>query len=131
MLPDETMRMLQVAAVLFTLAALGGLAMAGVRFAGHRNPPAWIAMLHGLLAAAGVTLLAYAWYAGGIPAAALLALLLFLLAAAGGAVLSLAYMWKQRLLPAGLVIGHAVAAVAAYVLLLVAVLGNGGAIAGG
>ena len=82
--PDETMRMLQAAAVLFTVAALGGLVMAGIRFRGRRNPPAWLAMLHGLLAGAGVTLLAYAWYAGGIPALALLALLLFLLAAAGG-----------------------------------------------
>ena len=122
--PDEIMRLLQAAAVLFTLAALGGLVMAGIRFSGRRNPPAWLAMLHGLLAGAGVTLLAYAWYAGDIPALALLALLLFLLAAAGGAVLSLAYKWKQRLLPASLVVGHAVAAVAAYVLLLVAVLGD-------
>ena len=122
--PDEIMRLLQAAAVLFTLAALGGLVMAGIRFSGRRNPPAWLAMLHGLLAGAGVTLLAYAWYAGDIPASAMLALLLFLLAAAGGAVLSLAYKWKQRLLPAGLVIGHAVAAVAGYVLLLLAVLGD-------
>ncbi|MBJ6979759.1 MULTISPECIES: hypothetical protein [unclassified Luteimonas] len=129
--PDDMMRLLQAAAVLFTLAALGGLVMACIRFMGRHNPPAWIAMLHGLLAAAGITLLAYGWYAYGIPAAALLALLLFLLAAAGGAVLSLAYKWKQRLLPAGLVIGHAVAAVAAYVLLLLAVLGDGGALAGG
>ena len=129
--PDEMMRLLQAAAVLFTLAALGGLTMAGIRFMGRHNPPAWLAMLHGLLAAAGLTLLAYGWYAYGIPASALLALLLFLLAAAGGAVLSLAYKWKQRLLPAGLVIGHALAAVAAYVLLLMAVLGDGGAVAGG
>ncbi|WP_129134686.1 hypothetical protein [Luteimonas sp. YGD11-2] len=122
--PDETMRMLQAAAVLFTVAALGGLVMAGIRFRGRRNPPAWLAMLHGLLAGAGVTLMAYAWYAGGIPALALLALLLFLLAAAGGAVLSLGYKWNKRLLPAGLVIGHALAAVAAYVLLLAVVLGD-------
>src|SRR5690554_1010168 len=80
--PDEIMRLLQAATVLFTLAALGGLVMAGIRFSGRRNPPAWLAMLHGLLAGAGVTLLAYAWYAGDIPALALLALLLFLLAAA-------------------------------------------------
>lgn len=129
--PDEMMRVMRGAAVLFTLAALGGLGMAGIRFMGHRNPPAWIAMVHGLLAAAGVTLLAYGWYAFGIPASALLALLLFLLAAAGGAVLSLGYKWKHRLLPAGLVVGHAVAAVAGYVLLLVAVSGGGGAVAGG
>src|SRR5690606_5320860 len=49
MIPEETMRILQAAAALFTLAALGGLVMAGIRFGGHRNPPAWLAMVHGLL----------------------------------------------------------------------------------
>ncbi|MGY0561197.1 hypothetical protein ACW7G2_10830 [Luteimonas sp. A277] len=121
--PIDPMDMLQAAVVLFTLAALGGLAMAGIRFAGKRNPPAWLAMLHGLLAAAGITLLAYTAYVGGAPALALAALLLFLLAAGGGSVLSLAYKWKQRLLPAWLVLAHAVLAVLGYVLLLIVALG--------
>ncbi|MGY0633382.1 hypothetical protein [Luteimonas sp. A478] len=121
--PIDPMDMLQAAVVLFTLAALGGLAMAGIRFAGKRNPPAWLAMLHGLLAAAGITLLAYTAYVGGAPALALAALLLFLLAAGGGSVLSLAYKWKQRLLPAWLVLAHAVLAVLGYALLLIVVLG--------
>lgn len=120
MTPDAVLHMLQAAAVLFTLAALGGLVMAGVRFAGGKNPPASLAMLHGLLAAAGVTLLAYAAWVGSLPGRALLALLLFLLAAGGGAVLSLAYKWRQRLLPGSLVAGHALLAVAGYVLLLLA-----------
>jgi hypothetical protein len=120
--PDDTMGMLQAAAGLFTLAALGGVVMAAIRFGGKRNPPAWLAMVHGLLAAAGITLLAYAAVTGPIPASALLAVLLFLLAAGGGAVLSLAYKWKQLLLPAWLVLVHAVLAVVAYVLLLLAVL---------
>ena len=47
----ESAPMLQTAVVLFTLAALGGLLMAFIRFGGKRNPPAWLAMLHGLLAA--------------------------------------------------------------------------------
>lgn len=118
---DDTQAMLRVAATLFTLAALGGLVMAAIRFGGGRNPPAWLAMLHGLLAAAGITLLAYAGVAGQAPASALLALLLFLLAAGGGGVLSLAYKWKQRLLPAWLVLVHALTAVVAYILLLLAV----------
>jgi len=122
--PDDTMDMLQAAAGLFTLAALGGLAMAAIRFGGKRNPPAWLAMLHGLLAAAGVTLLAYAAWTDALPGSALLALLLFLLAAGGGAVLSLAYKWKQRLLPAWLVVTHALLAVVAYVLLLLPVFGG-------
>jgi hypothetical protein len=124
MLPDETMGMLEVAAGLFTLAALGGLVMAAIRFGGKHNPPAWLAMLHGLLAAAGITLLAYAAWVGTVPALALVALLLFVLAAGGGSVLSLAYKWKQRLLPAWLVLTHALLAVLAYVLLLLVVFGD-------
>jgi hypothetical protein len=121
--PIEPMGMLQAAAGLFTLAALGGLVMAAIRFGGKRNPPAWLAMLHGLLAAAGITLLAYAVLAGDTPSLAAIALLLFLLAAGGGAVLSLAYKWKQRLLPSWLVVAHALLAVLAYALLLFVVFG--------
>ena len=116
----ESASMLQTAVALFTLAALGGLLMAGIRFGGKRNPPAWLAMLHGLLAAAGLTLLAYATFTTGVPSTAQLALLLFLVAAGGGAILSLAYKWKQILLPGWLVAVHATAAVLAYALLLAA-----------
>lgn len=119
--PIEPMDLLQAAAGLFTLAALGGLVMAGIRFGGKRNPPAWLAMVHGLLAAAGITLLAYAALTSAVPSLAVIALVLFLLAAGGGAVLSLAYKWKQRLLPSWLVIAHALLAVLGYALLLFAV----------
>lgn len=114
--------MLQVSVLLFLVAALGGLTMAGIRFAGKHNPPAWLAMFHGLLAAAGLTLLAYAALAEGVPAMAQLALLLFLVAAGGGAVLSLRYKWNNLLLPAWLVIVHALAAVLGFVLLAAVVL---------
>lgn len=114
--------MLLTAVILFTLAALGGVTMAAIRFGGHRNPPAWLAMLHGLLAAAGITLLAYATFSAVVPGTAQLALLLFVVAAAGGGILSLAYKWRQKLLPGWLVAVHAAAAVVAYLLLLVAVL---------
>ena len=119
--PIEPMDLLQAAAGLFTLAALGGLVMAGIRFGGKRNPPAWLAMVHGLLAAAGITLLAYAALTSEVPNLAVISVLLFLLAAGGGAVLSLAYKWKQRLLPSWLVIAHALLAVLGYTLLLFAV----------
>ena len=114
--------MLQVSVLLFLVAALGGVTMAGIRFAGKHNPPAWLAMFHGLLAAAGLTLLAYAALAEGVPAMAQLALLLFLVAASGGAVLSLRYKWNNLLLPAWLVIVHALAAVLGFVLLAAVVL---------
>jgi hypothetical protein len=53
----------------------------------------------------------------------LLALLLFLVAAAGGIVLNLGYQWKQRPLPVPLMIGHALLAILAFVLLLGASIG--------
>lgn len=114
------MLMLQTATILFAIAALGGLTMAGIRFARGHNPPAWLAMGHGLLAASGLTLLLYALCTSPVPQLAMAALALFLLAAVGGAVMSLAYKWRQRLLPAWLVFAHAIAAVVAFVLLGVA-----------
>ena len=117
------MHMLQTATILFVLTALGGLLMAGIRFGGKRNPPAWLAMLHGLLAAAGLTLLVYAACTQPVPSLAKVAIVLFLIAASGGAILSLVYKWHQRLLPAWLVLVHATAAVIAFVLLLLAAFG--------
>lgn len=112
--------MLQAAAIMLGITALGGLSMAVIRFATKGNPPIWLAMLHGLLAASGLTLLAYAICTRPVPLTAVLALGLFLVAAAGGAALSLLYKWKQRLLPAWLVIAHAAIAVTAFALLLLA-----------
>ena len=110
--------MLQTATVLFLLTALGGLVMAAIRFKSGENPPAWIAMLHGLLAASGLTLLAYAVLTGPVPATATLALVLFVLAAVGGTVMSLGYKWRRRLIPKWLVGAHAVLASAGFALLL-------------
>ena len=45
---------MQAAAILFGLAALGGLVMAFLRWSGAPRPPDWLAMGHGLLAAAGL-----------------------------------------------------------------------------
>jgi hypothetical protein len=119
----DSMTMLRTAACLFVLAALGGLLMAGIRFFGGRNPPPWIALVHGLLAGAGVTLLAYATAIGEVPQLAIVALVLFLLAALGGVVLNLRYEWNRKLLPVSLVIGHALAAIVGFGLLLVAAWG--------
>jgi hypothetical protein len=114
----EPMLMVRTAAVLLALTALGGLTLAGISF--NRQPPAWLAMLHGLLAGAAITLLAYAWFTVGLPGLAAIALVLFLLAAAGGVYLNLNFHWRQLPLPKGLIVGHALAAVAGFVLLLIA-----------
>ena len=116
--------MLQTSMLLFLLAALGGLVMAGIRLAGKRNPPAWMAMGHGLLAAAGLTLLAYSVFTESVPTLATVALVLFVIAAAGGAVMSLVYKWHDRLLPAWLVTVHGLLAVAAFLSLAGAAYGS-------
>ena len=41
--------------ILLAITAAGGLVMAGISFKGNQHPPTWLAMLHGLLAAAAVT----------------------------------------------------------------------------
>ena len=116
----EPLLTMKTASVLLTVAALGGLTMAGIRFGGKPQPPAWLAMLHGFLAAAAVTLLLYAYFTVGLPALACWALLLFLIAAGGGAFLNLNYHWKMQPLPIGLIVGHAGLAVVGFALLLAA-----------
>ena len=116
----ETVLIMKTAACLLAIAALGGLTMAAIRFGGKPQPPTWLAMLHGFLAGAAVTLLLYAYFTVGLPALASWALLLFLIAAAGGAFLNLNYHWKLLPLPKGLVVGHAAVAVVGFALLLAA-----------
>lgn len=122
----DTLMMLRTACVLLAIAALGGAGMAAIRFTKGHNPPVAFAMLHGLLAAAGATLLAYAAFTSAVPATAWLALVLLLSAAAVGAYLNLAYQWKQRQIPTGLVLVHAGVAAAGFVALLLAAFAGGG-----
>jgi len=116
----EPVLIMKTACVLLAVAALGGLTMAGIRYAGKPQPPVWLAMLHGFLAAAALTLLLYAYFTVGLPALAGWALLLFVVAAAGGAFLNLNFHWKLLPLPMGLIVGHAGVAVVGFVLLLAA-----------
>ena len=116
----EPVLIMKTASVLIAIAALGGLTMAIIRFAGKPLPPTWLAMLHGFLSAAALTLLLYAYFTVGLPALASWALLLFLVAAAGGAFLNLNYHWKMLPLPKGMIVGHAGIAVVGFGLLLAA-----------
>lgn len=120
----EPYTIMRTAAALFGLAAAGGLLMAGMRFSGIPRPPAFLAMGHGLLAAAGLTLLMYAAMTVGIPPMAQLALGLFVIAAIGGAAMNLLFHWKLLPLPIPLMILHALLAVAGFALLLVSVFGQ-------
>ena len=110
--------MLDAAAILLGLGALGGLLMLFHRFGQKRNPPVWLAMVHGFAGAAGLTLLAYAAWAAGIPPMAQAALGLLVVAALGGVVINLRDHWNHVLLSRTWVIGHLVIAVVGYALLL-------------
>jgi len=112
--------MLRAAVTLFAIAALGGIVMAVVRFSRNTNPPSWLALLHGLLAAAGLTLLLYAALTTGLPHLAIAGLASLVIAALGGLVLNQKYQWKAVLLPRGLLLGHATLAVLGFALLLLA-----------
>lgn len=112
--PALTMR---IALALLTLAALGGVAMAVTRFGKDTNPSSALAMGHGLLAGAALTLLIYAYFTVGLPSRACWSLALLVLAAAGGTYLNLRFHARRIPLPKGIVVGHAGLAVVAYALL--------------
>jgi uncharacterized membrane protein HdeD (DUF308 family) len=116
----EPSLVLRTCAVLLALAAIGGATMAVMTFGGKPRPPTWLAMLHGFLAAAAVTLLLYASATVGLSIVANAALALFLIAAAGGAYMNLEFHWKLLPLPKWLVLVHGAIAVAGYLLLLAA-----------
>lgn len=118
----EPALMMKTSLALLSVTALGGVLMAFIRLGRNANPPSWLAMLHGLLAASALTLLLYAYFTAGLPALAGWALLLFLAAAAGGASLNLGYHAKAMPLPKGVLLAHGGVAVAGYALLLIAVL---------
>ena len=114
----EPILTLQTATTLLAISALGGLTMAIMRFAGPPQPPTSLAMVHGFLSAAALTLLIYAAATVGLPGRALAALALLVLAAGGGAILNLNYHWKRLPLPKWLILVHAAAAVVGFLLLL-------------
>ena len=113
--------MVEVATALLIVAAAGGLVMALIRFGGKPLPPAWLSMLHGFLAAAGLTLLIFAVLTDVVDPLAKWALLLFLAAAAGGVVMYLGFRAKSKPLPIPLMILHALLAVSGAGLLVISV----------
>ncbi|MDQ6620685.1 MAG: hypothetical protein M3Z31_13490 [Pseudomonadota bacterium] len=115
--------LLQTSAWLLAVTAAGGLIMAFIRFGRQGlNPPAWLAMLHGFLAAAGLTLLAFAALTVGIPGIALAGLALLLVAAGGGVLMNLGYQLKDVPLPKWLVGVHAALAVVGFAMVVLAAL---------
>lgn len=111
---------LRTAAVLFGLAALGGILMLLIRLRGAPRPPTLIAMVHGLVAAAGLTLLVYFAIATTIPPLAKVATGILLAAALGGVFLNVRFHSQLQPLPIPLVLVHGLVAVSGFVVLVYA-----------
>lgn len=114
--------MFSIAAVLFAIAALGGLVMAYMHFKQDRNPPGGLAALHGLLAASGLLVLIWGAVEFGVGAYLGWALGLFVVAALGGFFLLSVYLRGKRL-PGTVVVVHGLVAVVAFLLLLAGIFG--------
>ena len=116
----DVQTMLRTAVILLAVTALGGLLMAGMRFSGRPHPPTLITMVHGLLAASGLTLVLYVAFTAGLPGSGWIGLVLLLTAVLGGLVLNLRYHWERLELPIPLILGPAAAAAIGLVVLALA-----------
>jgi hypothetical protein len=111
--------MYQLSLALFAVAAVAGLIMAIMHFRGTSPPKTALAVLHGLFAASGLVVLLLALIKAGFGGKPGIAFGLLAAAALGGFVLLSSHV-KQKRLPSGLVVGHALLAVAGFVTLLLA-----------
>ena len=109
--------MLVVAAVLFALAALGGIILATLHLK-QNDAPVSLALVHGLAAAVGLVLLIIVVTQMPSTGLAGVALVIFLIAALGGFVLFAMHLMRKPL-PRGLMFVHALAAVVAFIILLI------------
>jgi len=109
------------AAVLFALAALGGLTLAGIRISGKPRPPTWLALGHGAIAATALATLAYSAATASMPSLAYYSLGAFVLAALGGGTIFGLFHVREKPLPIPLVFAHGAIAVTGFVLLLLAI----------
>jgi len=112
--------MLVLSVILFAIAALGGLVL-GVSGLRQRDLPMWLSLIHGLVAAAGLVTLILVVLQGNAGTLVIISLVLFLIAALGGFVL-FSFHLRKRPHPKGLIVIHALAAVIAFVLLLIEIL---------
>ena len=110
------------AAVVFAVAAVGGLVLAIQHFkrAALSMP---LALVHGAAGALGLVLLILGVMGGSGVANAGLALLLFVVAALGGFFL-FSHHLRGKPLPTGVVVIHALVAVTAFLILLTGLLGG-------
>jgi len=108
---------MNIALILFAIAAVGGIVLALIRFKGKPYPPLGLALVHGAVAAAGLVMLIALVAQHQGTSSATTALVLFLIAALGGFGLFFHHLRKVAL-PIWLVVVHALVAVAAFLILL-------------
>jgi hypothetical protein len=109
--------MITVAAVLFALAAMGGLTLAYLHTSGKRVPVPF-GLVHGAFAAAG--LVTFVIGLAGVPYGGLaIASVVLFLAAAGGGLVLFTFHLRSRTLPRPLIALHGLLAAAAFVFLLI------------
>ncbi|HEU4597729.1 MAG TPA: hypothetical protein VFS10_21560 [Pyrinomonadaceae bacterium] len=113
-----------IAAVLFAVAALGGVALAAMRFGGRELPPMALALVHGLFAASGLVALILAVVNSNASTLAWVALVGFVVAALGGFML-FSYHLRRQALPVNYVVIHGAGAVISFVILLAAIFNLG------
>lgn len=106
--------------ILFGIAAIGGLILATLYFK-NMNLPAFLIMGHGILAAAGLTTLALIVYENPGNIKANISLTLFVAAAIGGFSM-FSFTLRKKTIPGFMIPIHGLAAVIAFLLLLLAVL---------
>lgn len=110
-----------VSVVLFGIAALGGVTLAGLRLKGKELPMP-LALIHGAVAATALVFLLVAVLRGETTGMGTAALVVFVVAALGGFYL-FSFHLRKRPVPVPAMLLHGLASVAAYVLLLLGVLG--------
>jgi len=106
-----------IAAILFTLTALGGAVLASFPIRKIPRPPTWLALGHGAAAILSFAALAYAAMSSTLTQLEQLSAAALVLAAIGGLTLFLGFHLRGKALPLLLVIGHGVLAVAGVALL--------------
>lgn len=109
--------MLELAAAVFAITAIGGVLLAFIRFSKNVNPPTLVALTHGSAGGIGLVLLLIGVLQTGEFGYPGLALILFLVAAAGGFYLFTHHM-REQLIPSQVVALHGGIAVVAFGALL-------------
>lgn len=107
---------MMLATVLLCAAALGGMAVLGLRMKGG-NPPIQLAFVHGLVAAGGLVALGIQVLGQGLTGAPLVALVILVLAAFGGVYLVSIHR-RGQLIPLNVAVVHGLLALSGVIVLL-------------